>query len=46
MFILTVIEERWRRLEESASLSKLGNRGSMELRRLECSLNFDVKGES
>lgn len=30
----------------SASSSKLGNKGSRELRRLECSINYDLIGET
>jgi hypothetical protein len=33
------------RHEVSASNSKLGNKGSRELRRLECSIDYDSKGE-
>jgi hypothetical protein len=46
MTLLTVIKECIRCLEESTSLSKLGNKGNRELRRLESSSNYDPKGES
>lgn len=46
MTLLTVIEERQCCLEESTSLSKLGNKGNRELRGLESSINYDPKGES
>jgi len=45
MALLIVIEE-CHHLEDLTSLSKLGNIGNMELRRLECSINYDAKGES
>jgi hypothetical protein len=45
MAILTAIEAS-RSHQGSASSSKLGNKGSRELRRLECSINYDSKGES
>jgi hypothetical protein len=45
MALLTIIEER-HCLEDSVSLYKLGNKGSRELRRLECSINYDAKGKS
>jgi hypothetical protein len=46
MTLLTAIKECIRCLEESTSLSKLGNKGNRELRRLESSNNYDPKGES
>jgi hypothetical protein len=42
--LLTAIEEEHRR-EELAFPSNLGIRGSRELRNLECSINYDAKGE-
>jgi hypothetical protein len=45
MALLTFIEASCSH-KVSASSSKLGNKGSRELRRLECSINYDSKGES
>jgi hypothetical protein len=42
--LLTAIGEEHCR-EELASLSNLGIKGSMELRNLECSINYDARGE-
>jgi hypothetical protein len=42
--LLIVIEEEHHR-EELASLSNLGIKGSWELRNLECSINYDARGE-
>jgi hypothetical protein len=41
---LTAIEEEQRR-EQLASLSNLGFKGSRELRNLQCSINYDARGE-
>jgi hypothetical protein len=43
--LLTAIDEEHCR-EELASLSNLGIKGSKELRNLECSINYDSRGES
>lgn len=45
MALLTIIEDQ-HRLEELASLSKLGMKGSNDIRNLECSIKYDIRGES
>jgi hypothetical protein len=44
MAILTIIEAS-RLPKGSGSISKLGNKGNRELKRLECSINYASKSE-